>query len=115
MALDWKRSSSLNSWAISRTKRWKGNLRISRSVLFWYLRISRRATVPGLKRWGFLMAPSLPGFFMLLFLGAFPAAGALRGAFTATVLVATLPLVPLRGVCLLLAMRDFYEVIQVGV
>ena len=27
---------------------WKGSLRISSSVLFWYLRISRRATVPGL-------------------------------------------------------------------
>ena len=30
----------MKSWAISRTRRWKGSLRISNSVLFWYLRIS---------------------------------------------------------------------------
>jgi hypothetical protein len=30
----------------SRTSRWKGSRRMSRSVLFWYLRISRSATVP---------------------------------------------------------------------
>ena len=35
---------------ISRTKRWKGSLRMSNSVDFWYLRISRRATVPGLNK-----------------------------------------------------------------
>jgi histone H3 len=29
------------------THRWKGSLRMSSSVLFWYLRISRSATVPG--------------------------------------------------------------------
>ncbi|PNH03640.1 hypothetical protein TSOC_010279 [Tetrabaena socialis] len=39
--------SVLKSWAISRTRRWKGSLRMSSSVLFWYLRISRSATVPG--------------------------------------------------------------------
>ena len=32
----------LKSWAISRTRRWKGSLRISSSVDFWYLRISLR-------------------------------------------------------------------------
>ena len=52
MAELWKRRSVLKSWAISRTRRWKGSLRISSSVLFWYLRISRRATVPGRYRWG---------------------------------------------------------------
>lgn len=47
MADDWKRSSSLKSWAISRTRRWKGSFLINNSQLFWYLRISLRATVPG--------------------------------------------------------------------
>ena len=53
-ALDWKRRSVLKSWAISRTSLWNGSLRMSSSVDFWYLRISRRATVPGLylQRWG---------------------------------------------------------------
>ncbi|BAS96270.1 Os06g0159700, partial [Oryza sativa Japonica Group] len=53
----WKRRSVLKSWAISRTRRWKGSLRMSSSVLFWYLRISRSATVPGLKRCGFFTPP----------------------------------------------------------
>uniref|UniRef100_A0A8R7QW43 Secreted protein n=1 Tax=Triticum urartu TaxID=4572 RepID=A0A8R7QW43_TRIUA len=44
----WNRRSVLKSWAISRTRRWNGSLRMSSSVLFWYLRISRSATVPGL-------------------------------------------------------------------
>ncbi len=48
MAVDWKRKSVLNSCASSRTRRWKGSLRMSSSVDFWYLRISRSATVPGL-------------------------------------------------------------------
>ena len=48
MAVDWKRRSVLKSCAISRTSRWKGSLRMSNSVLFWYLRISLKATVPGL-------------------------------------------------------------------
>jgi len=45
-AVLWKRKSDLMSWAISRTNRWKGNLRISNSVDVWNLRISRNATVP---------------------------------------------------------------------
>ena len=53
----WKRRSDLKSWAISRTNRWNGSLRIRRSVDFWYRRISRSATVPGLYRWGFLTPP----------------------------------------------------------
>ena len=40
--------SVLKSWAISLTRRWKGSLRISSSVDFWYRLISRKATVPGL-------------------------------------------------------------------
>ena len=46
-AVDWNRKSVLKSWAISRTRRWKGSFRIKSSVDFWYLLISRRATVPG--------------------------------------------------------------------
>lgn len=49
MAALWKRRSVLKSCAISRTRRWKGSLRISSSVDFWYRRISRKATVPGLQ------------------------------------------------------------------
>ena len=44
------------SWAISRTSLWKGSLLISNSVDFWNWQISRRATVPGLYRCGFLGA-----------------------------------------------------------
>lgn len=48
MAALWKRRSVLKSWAISLTRRWKGSFLMSSSVDFWYRRISRRATVPGL-------------------------------------------------------------------
>ncbi|KAF6217086.1 hypothetical protein GE061_001439 [Apolygus lucorum] len=77
MAALWKRRSVLKSCAISLTRRWKGNLRISNSVDFWYLLISRRATVPGLYLCGFL-TPSVDGALFLAalvancFLGAFP-------------------------------------------
>ena len=37
IAADWNRRSVLKSWAISRTNRWKGSLRIRSSVDFWYL------------------------------------------------------------------------------
>ena len=50
----------LKSWAISRTSRWKGSLLIKSSVDFWNRRISRRATVPGLYRCGFLGAAGCP-------------------------------------------------------
>eukprot|EP00469_Lotharella_globosa_P014656 CAMPEP_0167825622 /NCGR_PEP_ID=MMETSP0112_2-20121227/9483_1 /TAXON_ID=91324 /ORGANISM="Lotharella globosa, Strain CCCM811" /LENGTH=147 /DNA_ID=CAMNT_0007727779 /DNA_START=492 /DNA_END=932 /DNA_ORIENTATION=- len=43
------------SWEISRTSLWNGSLRMSKSVDFWNLRISRCTTVPGLKRWAFFM------------------------------------------------------------
>lgn len=52
-----KKKHTLKSCAISRTRRWKGNLRMRSSVDFWYRRISRSATVPGRKRWGFLTPP----------------------------------------------------------
>ena len=42
----WKRRSVLKSCAISRTRRWNGSFLISSSVDFWYLLISRSATVP---------------------------------------------------------------------
>lgn len=48
----WNRTSDWYSCAISLTNLWNGSLRISRSVVFWYLRIYRRATVPGLNRTG---------------------------------------------------------------
>lgn len=53
-ASDWKRTPPLNqepaamSFAISRTRRWKGSFRIRSSVLFWYLLISLSATVTAL-------------------------------------------------------------------
>jgi len=57
MAELWNRKSDLKSCAISRTKRWNGNFRIKSSVDFWYRRISRKATVPGLYLCGFLTPP----------------------------------------------------------
>ncbi|CAL9094961.1 unnamed protein product, partial [Musa acuminata var. zebrina] len=81
----WKRRSVLKSWAISRTRRWKGSFRMSSSVLFWYLRISRSATVPGRKRWGFLTPPVAGADFLAAFV-----ASCFRGA---------LPPVDFRAVC----------------
>ena len=52
-----ERRRTLKSWAISRTRRWKGSLRMRSSVDFWYRRISRRATVPGRNLWGFFTPP----------------------------------------------------------
>ena len=49
--------SNFKLQAILRTTRWKGAFLIKRSVPFWYLRISQRATVPGRQRWGFFMPP----------------------------------------------------------
>merc|ERR1719348_1754886 len=76
-ALDWNRRSVLKSCAISRTKRWNGSLRNNSSVDFWYLLISRRATVPGLYRCGFFTPPVAGALFRAAlvascFLGAFP-------------------------------------------
>ncbi|KAF2925317.1 hypothetical protein DAI22_06g043200 [Oryza sativa Japonica Group] len=88
----WKRRSVLKSWAISRTRRWKGSLRMSSSVLFWYLRISRSATVPGLKRCGFFTPP---------------VAGAdLRAALVASCFLGAFPPVDLRAVCFVRAIEE---------
>merc|ERR1711905_30906 len=86
----WNLRSVLKSWAISLTRRWKGSLRMRSSVDFWYLLISRRATVPGLYLWGFLTPP---------------VAGAdLRAALVASCFLGALPPLDLRAVCLVRAM-----------
>jgi hypothetical protein len=69
--------SDFMSQAILRTRRWKGAFLIKRSVFFWYLRISQRATVPGRQRWGFFMPPMCLPCFCAAFVarwmhGAFP-------------------------------------------
>ena len=76
-AEDWNRKSVLKSWAISLTKRWNGNFRMSNSVDFWYLRISLNATVPGRYLCGFLTPPVAgadlrAAFVASCFLGALP-------------------------------------------
>ena len=86
----WNRRSVLKSWATSLTNLWNGNLRNSRSVVFWYLLISLRATVPGLNRWGFLTPPVAGALFLAALV-----TNCLRGAF---------PPVDFRAVCLVLAM-----------
>ena len=76
-ACDWKRRSDLYSVAISLTRRWKGNLRMRSSVLFWNFLISLRATVPGRNLCGFLTPLSVT----LAVLRAALLANCLRGAF----------------------------------
>ncbi|KAL5656485.1 hypothetical protein ACJX0J_035804, partial [Zea mays] len=72
-------------------RRWNGSLRISSSVLFWYLRISRSATVPGRKRWGFFTPP---------------VAGAdLRAALVASCFLGALPPVDFLAVCFVRAIE----------
>merc|ERR1712029_183856 len=76
-AEDWNLRSVLKSWAISLTRRWNGSFLMRSSVDFWYLLISRRATVPGLYLWGFLTPPVAGADFLAAlvancFLGAFP-------------------------------------------
>ena len=67
------------------------NLRNRSSVDFWYLRISRSATVPGLYLCGFLRPPQ---------------AGAdMRAALVASCLRGACPPVDFRAVCLVLAMN----------
>ena len=65
MALAWNQRSVLKSWVISRMRRATGSFLHSSSVDFWYLRISRKVTVPGLYLWGFFTPP------VALFHGAF--------------------------------------------
>jgi hypothetical protein len=94
-AEDWNRRSVLKSCAISRTSRWKGSFRMSSSVLFWYLRISRRATVPG---------RNLCGFFTP------PVAGAdLRAALVASCFRGALPPVDFLAVCFVRAIGESCE------
>ena len=57
MAVLWNRSLGHSFPATSFTKRWKGSFLINKSVDFWYLRISRRATVPRRKRRGLRTPP----------------------------------------------------------
>ena len=76
-AEDWNRKSVLKSCAISLTKRWNGNFRMSNSVDFWYFRISLNATVPGRYLCGFLTPPVAgadlrAAFVASCFLGALP-------------------------------------------
>ena len=89
---DWNRRSVLKSCAISRTNRWNGNFRINNSVDFWYRRISRRATVPGRKRWGFLIPPVAGADF--------------RAALVANCFRGALPPVDLRAVCFVRAIAS---------
>merc|ERR1712151_1484693 len=91
-AEDWNRKSVLKSCAISRTRRWNGSLRIKSSVDFWYLRISRRATVPGRYLCGFLTPPAVGADFL--------------AALVANCFLGALPPVDLRAVCLVRAMTS---------
>ena len=69
MVLPWKHISVFpTSWAISRTSRENGSFWIRSSVLFWYHRISQRATVPGRYLLGLLTFPA----FRNSFCGALP-------------------------------------------
>jgi len=88
----WKRRSVLKSWAISLTNLWKGSLRMRSSVDFWYLRISRSATVPGLYRCGFFTPPVAGADFL--------------AAFVASCFLGAFPPVDFRAVCLVRAMAE---------
>ena len=64
MVLPWKCRSVLpTSWVISWTSHEKGSFRIRSSVLFWYRRISQRATVPGQYFLVFLTFPAFRNSF----------------------------------------------------
>jgi len=66
------------------------------SVLFWYLRISRSATVPGRKRWGFFTPPVAGADF--------------RAAFVASCFLGAFPPVDLRAVCFVRAIEIEIEI-----
>ena len=91
-ALLWNLKSVLKSCAISLTSLWNGSLRIRSSVLFWYFLISLRATVPGLKRWGFFTPPVAGADF--------------RAALVASCFLGAFPPVDLRAVCLVRAIWE---------
>merc|ERR1719473_899788 len=85
--------SDLKSWAMVRTRRWNGSFLIRRSVDFWYLRISRSATVPGRKRCGFFIDG--------------PVGTAFRAALLATICFrGALPPLLFRAVCFVRAIVD---------
>ena len=83
------RKSNFKPQPISRTRCWKGAFLIKSSVFFWYLRISRRATVPRHQWWGFFMPPKDLARF--------------RAAFVARWMCGAFPPVNLRAVCFVLA------------
>merc|ERR550519_3196712 len=89
----WNLRSVLKSWAISLTRRWKGSFLMRSSVDFWYLLISRRATVPGLYLWGFLTPPVEGADFL--------------AALVASCFLGAFPPVDLRAVCLVRAMIGY--------
>lgn len=70
IALFWNLRPVLIESATSRTTLWKGSFLIRSSVLFWYLRISRRATVPGRKRWVFFTPPDAGADFLAAFVAS---------------------------------------------
>ena len=96
----------MKSWAISLTRRWKGSFLMRSSVDFWYLLISRRATVPGRYLWGFLTPPVDGADFL--------------AALVASCFLGALPPVDLRAVCFVRAMvigelgTVYLEVEEVG-
>ena len=89
-------SPLLKVWANSRTNCWNGNFLIRSLVDFWYLLISRRATVPGLYQCGFLTPPvaATAALFLAaaavlidLALGCFPPVGFFGVCFVCAMLV----------------------------
>jgi len=95
MAVDWNRRSVLKSCAISLTNLWNGSFRMSKSVLFWYFLISRRATVPGLYLCGFFTPPLVGADF--------------RAALVASCFLGAFPPVDLRAVCLVRAILNLFR------
>ena len=71
IAAPWNRRSSLIPCAMYLINRQKGRFLISSSVLFWYLRISRRAITPRLWLFGTLTGHDTTAFFAAAN-GAFP-------------------------------------------
>lgn len=57
IAVDWNRNPAMMEFDISFTMRWKLARGTKSSVVFWYRRISFRASAPGLNLFLFLMVP----------------------------------------------------------
>ena len=94
MQVDCIHTSDLKSIAISLTRCWKGALWIKRLVVFWYLWISWKETVPGWYRWGFLTLPLI--------------GNALHVAIVARCLQGAFPPVDFHADCLVWAMIAYY-------